>query len=210
MTNNNFSEYSLYDYWKKKEIDAFQGELSPDSMFLLTTGCAPLPCCYSYNKFSYFNDFKFGAGYLKYVVLGSMANNLLLNDNDECLELPNIDEVLEICIRNNNDKYNVIDKIKHIVEICDRVFCENEKEKQEEYLKKASQKFNEFFEFEIQNVSGWNYTFDIYSGSDGVKDKFLSFFAYSKLLPQIKEILSKKNWSTEDKRIIKNAVDYII
>ena len=200
-------DYSSFNYWRNKEIDESQGELSPDSMFLLTSGCAPMPCCCSFNKFSYCDNPEFAAGYLKYVVLGLLAIDLLLDYDKEYFELPDIDDVIE---QKLIDKYDVIGKIKVIVELCNSIFCEEDEEKQKEYLKCTSQKFNEFFEFGIQDVSGRNYTFDVYDGSDAVRNKFLGFLAYSELLPQITKIFSKNNWSVEDKRIIKNAVDYIL
>ena len=217
-----FSQYNIYDYWKGKEIDACQGELSNDSIFVLYGNCAPMPCCAGFNKFTYGKNPKFAAGYLKYIVLGNLACTLLVesgwvesiffkeDDFEIRMIIPDIDFVIYSCKKCGYDKHRLLKKVQHIVNLCNAVFYESDVEKQLDYLMYAADKFNEYFEYNIQKSTGWNFYFQVFNGADDLKDKMLEHLEYSSMLSDVKNLFSKSEWNNEDKEIMQAAIDYII
>lgn len=218
-----FSEYFFFDYWSDKEIDASEGELSQKSMFSRFSNCAPFPCCIGINKFTYFNDPKFGAGYLKYIVLGSLTCDVILTDEkykslytinvdgEEYFKVPDIDSILEICSKDDELKQNnILPKIQHIVRLCNMVFYEQTPEKQKEHLKYASKIFNEYFESAIQADTGWNYEFYIFDGANEIEDELIDYSTDVQLKKYIKDTFSQPNWDDNDKIFLEKVIELII
>ena len=215
-----FSDYFFFDVWQDKELDASQGELSPHSMFLFISSSAPMPCCIGYNRFSYFDDPKFGAGYLKYIALGLLACDVLLEDHkykrlyliemdgEEIFKLPDIDEIINICLENNYDRCEMIEKIRHIIRLCNMIFYEQDKEKQKGYLMYAANKFNEYFENAIEDATGWNYEFKVYDGANVIKDRLIDYCFADK--QNIADLFEKSEWNTQDKNTVQRIIDTII
>ena len=217
-----FSEYFFFDYWQDKEIDAAQGDLTPESMFMCFSNCAPMPCCSSMERFTYFSDPKFAAGYLKYIVLGNMACTVLLSNEeyDEiCFEddgdlrvfvMPDVDDILDMCIKNGSGRECVIEKMNHIIRLCNEIFLEQDILKGTELLKDLAAKFNEYFEYGIQGETGWNYTFDVYDGAAEVKDLIIERIGDEQGEEILKEIFSEDEWGDIEKTVLTKVFDVIM
>ena len=166
---NNFSIYGLYDYWKDKDIGAFEGKEDKDSLCLEFYSGEPLVL----NKMTHCTDPKFAAGYLKYIVLGDAAYMLLLSDserdkyllkNDTELEndyIPDINYLLNKLIRNCSNKNSVVYLFEEMIELCDMVFMAKSKETAVELLINAYKICNLHFQNEISPKTGFNYKFQI-------------------------------------------------
>lgn len=166
----NFSIYGLYDYWKDKDISAFEGESDENSLYLEFSSGEPL----TLNKVTYCNDPKFAAGYLKYIVLGDAAYMLLLSDseqdkyllkNDTELEndyIPNVDYLLNKLIRNCSNKNNIVYLFEEMIEFCDMVFVAKSKKTAVDLLMNACRACNLLFKNEIFPKTGYNYKFSVY------------------------------------------------
>lgn len=212
---NNFSIYGLYDYWKDKDISAFEGEPDKNSIYLEFSSGEPL----TLNKITYCNDPKFAAGYLKYIVLGDAAYMLLLSDSDKDkflqkddkeLEndyIPDIDYLLNRLIRNCSNKNNIVYLFEEMVELCDKVFMESDSRKALELLFCACDVCNSLFKIKICKSTALNYRFNIHKCVDSIKDLAIdNLSSNSKLCNKFKEIASKNNWDNSEKIIIKNIL----
>lgn len=165
---NDFSIYGLYDYWKDKDISAFEGEPDKNSLYLEFSSGEPL----TLNKVTYCNDPKFAAGYLKYIVLGDAAYMLLLTDKDNLLQkddkelendyIPDIDYILNKLIRNCSNKNNIVYLFEEMVELCDMVFAAKSIKTAVELLMNACRACNLLFQNEIFPKTGYNYKFSVY------------------------------------------------
>ena len=206
------SEYFFFDYWEDKEIDAFQGELNKDVMFLQAVFGDSCPVGLCVNRFSYFTDVKFGAGYLKYVMLGDLAYTLLTpkGELDEVYKLHNIDEVLETAEQNRNDNYEIIEKVKYIISLCNRVFIEDNIINQKEYLMHAAKEFNDYCENYIHKKTGRCDFFEVFSEPEKAKNEILEYLYIPKEKQQLERVFLKDEWTEEDKNIVQNVIDSII
>ena len=170
----NYSIYGLYDYWKDKDIDAYEGSINANSIFIEFASGEPLTT----NKITFCNNPKFAAGYLKYIVLGDAAYMILLADaesdeflskNEQELEndyIPNIDYILNDIIRSNSDKFSIVALFEEMVELCDMVFGEKDKKSEYEMLCKACDMCNMYFSEKIYPKTGYRYKVNVHYGSN--------------------------------------------
>lgn len=217
-----FSKYLFFDFWEGKDSDIYEGDVSTNSMFSFFSGCAPMPCCTEVKRFTCFDDPRFAAGYLKYIVLGNMAINLLLTDEEyeslytfdygevRFIKTPDVDDLIELCIKNDGDRFKVLDKMQHIIRLCNLVFYEQDRKKQKEYLVYAAETFNEYFKTGIEENTGWNYEFTVYDGADAVKDRIFEYLNYLEELQKATELFTKPIWENEDKDTLMDLMNRII
>ena len=222
LFRNTVSEYFFFDYWQDKEIDAAQGELTPGSIFLRFSNCAPMPCCCSMERFTYCSDPKFAAGYLKYVVLGDIACATLLSNEEydeicfkddgdlRVFTMPDVDDILDRCIKNGSERECVIEKMNHIIRLCNEIFLEQDILKGTELLKDLAAKFNEYFEYGIQGETGWNYTFDVYDGVGEIEDLLIDRIMDEQSLYYLNQVLSRDEWDDLDKKFLRVLFDLIM
>lgn len=208
-----YSMYCLYDYWKNKEIDAFEGDVRKDSIFLeFQYGNPPETV-----KITYCNDVKFAAGYLKYMVLGDIAYMLLVSENErdpflikdshelENEYIPDIDHLIELSIRNTKDKYRSVSLLEEMTELCDAIFMEKDMVKAREMFSNACDICNKYFAEDIFRKSGFGYLFKVYYGAGQLKNRLLNGECAN--IKQLNTVFEKDNWDNEDKKIIKAALD---
>ena len=170
---NNFSIYGLYDYWRDKDLGAFEGKADKNSLYLEFSSGALLEL----HRRTHCNDPKFAAGYLKYIVLGDAVCMLLLTDSDKDkllqkddkeLEndyIPDVDYLLNKLIRNYSNKNNIVYLFEEMVELCDKVFMEKDREKAMELLLHACNMFNLHFEDTIFPQTRLYYSLKIIEGT---------------------------------------------
>ena len=70
----------------------------------------------------------------------------------------------------------------------------------------VADKFNEYF----SEVCGWNFEFKVYDGIGNAKDEILSFISRDEEAKQLSKIISKANWSEEDRNILSEALESVI
>lgn len=210
-----YSMFCLYDYWKNKEIDASEGDLRRDSIFLeFQFGNTPETA-----KITYCNDIKFAAGYLKYMVLGDVAYMLLVSENErdpflakdsyelENEYIPDIDHLIELSIRNTKDKYRPVSLLEEMAELCDSIFMEEDTAKAEEIFFEACDICNKYFAEDIYHKSGYGYLFKAYNGADELKTRLLNR-EYTNM-KQLNAVFEKNSWDNKDREIIKAALDEV-
>lgn len=208
-----FSMYCLYDYWKNKELDASEGDIRKDSIFLeFQFGNPPETA-----KITYCSDAKFAAGYLKYMVLGDVAYMLLVSENErdpflikdshelENEYIPDVDHLIELSIRNTKDKYRPVSLLEEMVELCDSVFMEKDITKAKEMFFNACSICNKYFAEDIFHRGGYCYMFKAYDSINELKDRLSIEECIN--INQLDAVFKKDNWDDEDKKIIKTALN---
>ena len=177
--SDNYSVYSLYEYWRGKDINADEGSLGKDSINIeLSTG-ADL----SHKTVTFCNNPRFAAGYLKYIVLGDALYMMLLTDT-ECDELllknmmelekgytADTDYLIESFVKNYSNRSSVVSLFEDMAEACDVVFTEKTDEAAIQFLKIACSLFNESFEKYIYPKTGYRYRFNLYFGEEEYKKR---------------------------------------
>lgn len=206
------SEYFFKDYWEAFTANPSEGELSPNSLFIKYGSYAPLPCASGFTLFTYCNSVKFVAGYLKFMVLCELVSSTLI-DLSEFTELSNgnnisfdIDFFMEEYKTNDADQKNVCEKIKHILCLCNLVFLEQDETEIKKHLLYVVDKFSEYF----SEVCGWNFELKVYDGIKNAKDEILSFIGHDEETKQLSKIISKANWSEDDKVFLSEMLESII
>ena len=217
-----FSKYYDWSEWADKEINTSEGTPAKDSIFLYTSLTQRLLTANCFNTFTHCRSPKFAAGYLMYIVLGMLAEFLEFTDKEyeEYLKLgagnkaitrvPVVSDLIELCRKNGCDKYDVADKITHIQRLCNSVLYVQNAEKQKEYLTYAAEKFNEYFEFAIEEAAGLNFEFRVFYGADAAKEKLNDLIRYSPSCAETMQAFEKSVWDEKDKELIQNAIDNII
>lgn len=207
------SDYSEYDFWKDKDIDAYEGEMNRNSLFLEFQVGNPLTT----SKITYCNSAKFAAGYLKYIVLGDAAYMLLLSEDEQSkflikdkreLEndyIPDIDFLLD-STNSKREKYPLMGLLEEIANLCNAVFIESNEEKALETFFNAAELCNRYFEMNISRRTGHGYSFKTYNGIKELRDLLL-INCYDK--NGIEMVSNKKNWDDTDREIIKKMVEKI-
>ena len=217
-----FSKYIFFDEWKDVYNNVSEGEPERDGIFLYfcTTDHRPFTNCF--NSFTYCTSPKFAAGYLHYIVLGTLADLIGFTDewiyeelddetrNNGITRVPICYGLIETCGKNGCDKYNIYEKVKHIFMLCNSVFYEQDIEKQKEYLTYAAEKFNEYFEFAIEEAAGLNFEFRVFYGADAAKEKLNDLIRYSPSCAETMQAFEKSVWDKKDKELIKNTIGDII
>lgn len=210
--NDNYSMYCMYDYWKNKEIDVFEGEINRDSIFLEFQFGNPLKTV----SITHCNNVKFAAGYLKYIVLGDMAYMLLtledernpfLVKDDKELEndyIPDVEYMLDFWIKNTKDKYQPIALLEEMVELCDAVFVEKDSTRAIELFINDCSLCNQYLGESIFRNLGFEYSLKVYNGANELKEILL---ANSDKNAEIELICSKNKWDDNDRIIIKEILD---
>lgn len=204
------SEYFFFDYWEGKEIDAFQGDLSKKAIFLHAEIGNIGPFGFCAERFSYFTDIKFGAGYLKYIMLGDLAYNLLTPKEEftDVYELVDVDETIQVAEGKYTDQYSIIPYVKHIINLCNCVFIEADSKKQMEYLICAINEFNTFCEKHI-DFTGHYYRFNVFTEPEQAKDVILEcILPYKRKL--FEDAFLSREWTEAEKKIIQSEIDDII
>lgn len=206
------SEYFFPDYWEAFVSNPSQGEISPNSLFIKYGSYAPLPCASGFTLFTYCNNAKFAAGYLKFMVLCELISSTLI----DLLELADlskgnnisfdIDYFMEEYKTDDSDKKDICEKIKHILRLCNLVFLEQDEAEAKKHLFCVADKFNEYF----SEVCGWNFEFKVYDGIENAKDEILSFIGHDEETKQLSNIISKYNWSEDDKTFLLEMLESII
>lgn len=204
------SEYFFFDYWEGKEIDASQGELSKEALFLHAEIGNIGPFGFCAERFSYFTDIKFGAGYIKYIMLGDLAYNLLTPKEEftDVYELVDVDETIQVAEEKGKDQYSIIPSVKHIINLCNRIFIEVDSKKQVEYLIYAANEFNTFCRKHI-DFTGHYYRFNAFADHKQAKDAILEcVLPYKRKL--LEDVFSSQEWTEAEKKIIQSEIDDII
>lgn len=168
---DNYSIYSFYDYWKDKDINAHEGEINENSIFIdFRFGDISEPF-----SITHCNDVKFAAGYLKYIVLGDVAysilnaecerNPVLIKDNMELENdyIPDVEYMLDFCIKNTKDKHRPIALLEEMVELCDDIFLEKDISKAKTMFIKACSLCDKCFQEKIFHKLGFIYSIRVYT-----------------------------------------------
>jgi len=205
------SDYSEYNFWKDKDIDACEGEMNRNSLFLEFQVGNPLTT----SKITYCNSAKFAAGYLKYIVLGDAAYMLLLSADEQSkflikdkreLEndyIPDIDFLLD-STKCKREKYPLMGLLEEIANLCNAVFIELNEEKALETFFNAAELCNRYFEMNISRRTGHGYSFKTYNGIGELED-LLRINCYDKT--EIETVCNRENWDEKAKIIVKNVLD---
>lgn len=204
------SEYFFFDYWEDKEICASQGELEKNATFMRSVIEEPGPFGSCIGRFSYFTDAKFAAGYLKYIMLGTLACDLLAAKDDECFELQDVDKILETACQSDNDTCEIVEMVHYIISLCNCVFVEESPAKQREYLLQAADEFNRCCESSIYKKTDRYYRFILFSDSEKVQSEMSKSLYIPEEKQRFEDAFSKDVWTTEDKNIIQGVMDSIV
>ena len=205
------SKYFFPDYWEEFIATPSEGDISPSSLFIKHSSYAPLPCGAGFTLFSYCNNAKFAAGYLKFMVLCELVSSTLI-DLSEFADISNgnnvsfdIDFFMEEYKTDDSDKKDVCDKIKHILRLCNLVFLAQDEAEAKKHLFYAADKFNEYF----SEVCGWDFEFRVYSGIENAKDEILEYLS-AEDKETVSEIFSETRWDKSKKAIIVQIIENIV
>ena len=206
------SKYFFPDYWEEFIATPSEGEISSSFLFIKHSSYAPLPCGAGFTLFSYCNNAKFAAGYLKFMVLCELISSTLI-DLSEFADISNghnisfdIDFFMEEYKTDDSDKKDVCDKIKHILRLCNLVFLEQDEAEAKKHLFYVADKFNEYF----SEVSGWNFEFKIYDGAGNAKDEILSFISSDNDREFVSFVMSRNIWKNEEKQVLADILESLV
>ena len=214
----NCSEEIFYNYWENREFIP-KGELpAPDSYYFILEWQAP--CSNRPDALiTYGKDIFFAAGYIKYQALAQVGMHILLTDEqyDDFYEsvsgapLMDIDEILKISKKNRVIWVKVNAQISIIKEICDKIFFEKDRSKQEELLRKAVKLFNEYFgDPEFRKATGYGAHLTIHKGIKNAKDDFLRRLKRFILGVPEMELFEKDIWNDADAKNMDRLLNLIV
>ena len=168
---DNYSIYSLYEYWKDKDINAHEGEINENAIFIdFRFGDISEPI-----SITHCNDVKFAAGYLKYIVLGDVAysilnaeyerNPVLVKDDLELENdyIPDVEYMLDFCIKNTKDKHRPIALLEEMVELCDDIFLEKDSYKALDMFRNTCSLCDKYFQEKIFHKLEFIYSIRVYT-----------------------------------------------
>ena len=206
------SKYFFSDYWEEFIATPSEGKITPNSLVIKHGSYAPLPCVSGFTLFTYCNSAKFAAGYLKFMVLCELISSTLIGLS-EFADLSNgnnisfdIDCFVSEYESADADKKDVCEKIKHILRLCNLVFLEQDEAEAKKHLFYVADKFSEYF----SEVCGWNFEFKMHDGIENAKDEILSFISRDEEAKQLSKIISKANWSEEDRSILSETLESLV
>lgn len=206
------SKYFFPDYWEEFIATPSKGEISPNSLFIKHSSYAPLPCGAGFTLFSYCNNAKFAAGYLKFMVLCELVSSTLI-DLSEFAELSNgnnfsfdIDCFIQNYETEDSDKKDVCEKIKHILRLCNLVFLEQDEQGAKNHLFYTANKFNEYF----SEILGWDFEFKVYDGAANAKDKILSFISSDSEREFVSSVMLRDIWKDEEKQTLADILESLV
>ncbi len=187
---DNYSIYSLYDYWKDKDIDISEGEINENSIFIdFRFGDISEPV-----SITHCNDVKFAAGYLKYIVLGDVAYSILNSEwernpvlvkDDKELEndyIPDVEYMLDFFIKNTKDKNTPVSLLEEMVELCDNIFLEKDSSKALDMFRNTCSLCYKYFQEKIFHELGFVYSIRSYNGLTELKEALPSINEKSKYI----------------------------
>ena len=233
-TESVVSKYFFPEFWTDRIMNEGDGELCRDSLFIKS---ANLPVRYSsdgkaltdgFTIFTYCNNPKFAAGYLKfnvfqmvlissYFMCPELLHEVCLNAEDCRLRFVDIEELAEKFKRTDDTvKKETLDKILHIMHLCNLVFVEKDLEIAKKHLFTAADKFNEYFNNICVKANGklcdWSFEFKVYDGIENAKDEIFEHLRIDdpELENFVSYCLNKKVWGENEKLIVKEALEGII
>lgn len=218
---DSYSKYCYYDYWKDKDVDCNDGELSRDSLFIEFTTGDDKPGKNRYTNITFCDNVKFAVGYLKHLVLSDAAHMIFFADENTCDEayedlgieqdeIPNIDYILDRCNRNNQDKYGLLSAFMDMVDRCDSILLEENNETALQMLIDTVKVCNDYFKNEIYPKSDFRVCFNVYNGADEAKEMFLKNAISIEDKARIHQIFNKEQWNNVDCEIVAEIIKRII
>lgn len=214
----NCSEEFFYDYWENREFTPKDELPTPDSYYFIFDWQAP------FTKrpdalITYGTDIFFAAGYIKYLALAQIGMYALLTDEqyDDFYEsisgfsLMDIDEILENGKRKSFIAWKVRDQIIEIKEICEKIFFEIDRDKQNELLSSAVELFNKYFGDRVfRKVTGYGTRLTIHLGVKNAKDDFLRRLQRFILDVPVMELFEKEHWTDADAKNVVKLINLIV
>lgn len=228
------SEYFFPEFWKDRIMNEGDGELCRDSLFIKSADL-PRKCLSdcteltdSLTLFTYCNNPKFAAGYLKFYVLHHIlmshhfaypdlwdeANIMLKEDYN--FRLVDVEEFAEKFKHiNDDDKKDVLKKVLHILHLCNLVFIEKDLETAKKHLLIVADKFNEYFYNACVKINdklcSYGFEFKVYDGIENAKVEISEHLRIDD--PELENFtsycLDRKVWGENEKNIIKEALENI-
>lgn len=229
------SEYFFPEFWKDRIMNEGDGELCRDSLFIKSADL-PRKCLSdcteltdSLTLFTYCNNPKFAAGYLKFYVLREIlmsphfaypdlwdeANIMLKEDYN--FRLVDVEEFAEKFKHiDDSDKKDVLKKVLHILHLCNLVFVEKNLETAKKHLFVAANKFNEYFYNACVKINdklcSYGFEFKVYDGIEDAKNEISKHLRIDD--PELENFtsycLDRKVWGENEKLIVKEALEGII
>lgn len=228
------SEYFFPEFWEDRIMNEGDGELSRNSLFIKS---ADLPVkSLSDNRavtdgltlFTYCNNPKFAAGYLKFYMLHDvlmsphfaypdLVDEAALIIKEDCRRcLVDIEEFAKKFRQiDDTDKKEVLKKVLHILHLCNLVFVEKDLEVAKKHLFVAADKFNEYFYDACVKINdkicSYGFEFKVYDGIEDAKNEIFEHLRIDD--PDLEDFtsycLDKKVWGENEKLIIKEALEEI-
>lgn len=228
------SEYFFPEFWADRIMNEGDGELCRDSLFIKSADL-PRKCLSdctdlvdSLTLFTYCNNPKFAAGYLKFYVLHQILmsphfaypelwDEATLMLKEDCgFRLVDIEEFAEKfrCI-DDSDKKEVLKKVLYILHLCNLVFVEKDLETAKKHLLIVADKFNEYFYNACVKINdklcSYGFEFKVY---DGIEDAKKEIFEHLRIDdPELENFtsycLNRKVWGENEKLIIREALEGI-